>query len=157
MSVLPSGKITASENALLSLDLAQLELFRAQTGLGEEALKDHIKSIQTKAYQVVSYPCIKSFNFLRCLFLSCRYSSTQLSVVGLRCRANALIIGPCNSLKTGRTPFCLMLGVAVCFLLLLRQRILDFGHLVGCDLRKAVADGWPVENVIGFDIHTGKY
>ena len=68
MSVLPSGKITASENALLSLDLAQLELFKAQTGLGEEALKDHIKSIQTKAYQVVSYPCIKSFNFLRCLF-----------------------------------------------------------------------------------------
>ena len=68
MSILPSRKITVVENAPLSLDPVQLELFTAQTGLEEEALKDHIKSIQTKAYQVVPYPCIKNFNFIRCAF-----------------------------------------------------------------------------------------
>lgn len=26
---------------------------------------------------------------------------------------------------------------------------------VGNDLRKAVFDGWPVENAIGFDLHSG--
>jgi len=29
---------------------------------------------------------------------------------------------------------------------------LDVGCCVGCDLRKVVADGWPVENVVGFEL-----
>jgi len=30
--------------------------------------------------------------------------------------------------------------------------LLDVGCCFGCDLRKAVADGWPAENVIGFEL-----
>ncbi|KAF8337271.1 hypothetical protein F5887DRAFT_984699 [Amanita rubescens] len=30
--------------------------------------------------------------------------------------------------------------------------LLDVGCCFGCDLRKAVADGWPVENVMGFEL-----
>ncbi|KAF8736768.1 hypothetical protein AX14_014002 [Amanita brunnescens Koide BX004] len=118
MSILPSRKITVVENAPLSLDPVQLELFTAQTGLEEEALKDHIRSIQTKAYQVVPYPCIKNFNFIRLKISHSRayHWALQLS----KDRKDAIL--------------------------------LDVGCCFGCDLRKAVADGWPVENVVGFDV-----
>lgn len=49
-----------------------------------------------------------------------------------------------------------MLGVAVWFFSLAAAAISDSGHSVGVELRKAVADGWPVENVVGFDIIKGK-
>ena len=78
-------------------------------------------------------------------------------MIGFGYHVYALFNAPCNSLKKERTPFCLMLGVAVWFFSLAAAAISDSGHSVGVELRKAVADGWPVENVVGFDIVKGKY
>lgn len=42
----------------------ELEFFKQQTGIeNEAALKNHIISIQAKAYKVHPYPCIKRFAF----------------------------------------------------------------------------------------------
>ena len=42
----------------------ELEFFEQQTGIeNEAALKDHIISVQAKAYKIYPYPCIKHFGF----------------------------------------------------------------------------------------------
>ena len=61
-------KISVVENATPSLDPVQLAFFKAQIGLEEEELIAHITAIRTKAYEVVPYPCIKNFNFTKCVF-----------------------------------------------------------------------------------------
>ncbi|KJA22933.1 hypothetical protein HYPSUDRAFT_40431 [Hypholoma sublateritium FD-334 SS-4] len=96
------------------------EFFKKLTGIADDdALKAHVITIQTKAYELYSYPCILSFSF------------TQLKI--------AKIPGYRKALK------------------LLEQRespiLLDMGCCFGNDIRKAVVDGWPVENVIASDIN----
>ena len=56
-------------------------------------------------------------------------------------------------------PFSWILAVAVRALrsLVKRTIALSFCVVVGNDIRKAVADGFPVEGVIGSDLHPGAY
>lgn len=55
-------------NVPLSLEPDELEFFKAQTGLEENELKDHIADVQTKALQVYPYFCIKHFAFIKFVF-----------------------------------------------------------------------------------------
>ncbi len=55
-------------NAPLSLEPNELEFFKAQTGLEEKELKDHITDVQAKAYQFFPYFCVKHFTFTKYVF-----------------------------------------------------------------------------------------
>lgn len=64
----PAAEISFHKNAppewIEQLGPNELEFFKQQTGIENEAvLKDHIISIQAKAYKVYPYPCIKRFAF----------------------------------------------------------------------------------------------
>ncbi|CAA7265532.1 unnamed protein product [Cyclocybe aegerita] len=44
----------------------ELAFFKQQTGIqDDEELKSHVISVQTKAYQVCGYPCIRRFGFMK--------------------------------------------------------------------------------------------
>ncbi|KAK2467535.1 hypothetical protein APHAL10511_000390 [Amanita phalloides] len=113
------GTYTISEDEPLSLDPEELAFFKAQTKIEDDGeLKKHITDIQTTAYKVVPYPCIRTFGFTK--------------------------------LRLSRAPaYQRVLKLAV-------ERkdaiLLDVGCCFGSDIRKAVVDGWPVGNVVGFEL-----
>jgi len=49
-----------------------------------------------------------------------------------------------------------MLDVVVSFFKFQANFETTFFFLVGTDIRKAIADGCPAENIIGLDLHQGK-
>jgi len=54
------------DESLFTPDPAELAFFKSQTGIDDEqALKDHIISIQRKAYEIYNYGCIQDFSFTR--------------------------------------------------------------------------------------------
>ncbi|KAF9465289.1 hypothetical protein BDZ94DRAFT_1214767 [Collybia nuda] len=117
----PQSKPPLDER-LYSLAEDDLAFFKAQTGIEDEVtLKEHIISVQKKAYEVYGCPCIRGFEFTRSRISRIpAYSSVlQLS----RERKGAIL-----------------LEIACC---------------LGNDLRKAVTDGWPAQNIIGTDLRQG--
>ncbi|KAF7329567.1 hypothetical protein MKEN_00219600 [Mycena kentingensis (nom. inval.)] len=73
---LPPPTPRMSDSAVPSLDEAlwdanpllpeELELLASQTGIRDsEELKRHVVEIQKRAYEIHSYPCIRTFNFVR--------------------------------------------------------------------------------------------
>ncbi|GLB41661.1 hypothetical protein LshimejAT787_1002610 [Lyophyllum shimeji] len=103
-----------------ALEGKELAFFQEQTGIKDEAeLKQHIISVQTKAYEVFEYRCIRSFGF------------TRLKISRLPAYQEALKLAQ-------QRPGALFLDIGCCF---------------GNDVRKIVADGWPVENAIASDLH----
>ncbi|KXN88490.1 hypothetical protein AN958_07156 [Leucoagaricus sp. SymC.cos] len=106
--------------SLLNLNDEESQSLKSLTGIqDDEELKHHIIKVQTKAYQLYPYPCIRIFAF------------TSLKISRLASYQRAL------ELSRSR-PGAILLDIGCCF---------------GNILRKAVTDGWPVENVIGSDIH----
>jgi hypothetical protein len=108
--------------SVYSLQPDELAFFQHLTGIqDEQALKEHILSVQAKAYDLYGYPCIRRFVFLR--------------------------------LKIARLP-----GYPQALKLLQERKdpiLLDIGCCFGNDVRKAVVDGWPVQNVIASDLRQG--
>jgi len=97
----------------------ELSFFKAQTGITDDAeLKEHIVKVQTEAYAVYPYPCIRRFAFAR------------LKISRFPAYKELLRLGK-------ERPGALFLDIGCCF---------------GNDIRKAVADGYPVDQVIGSDL-----
>ncbi|KAF9439617.1 hypothetical protein P691DRAFT_769288 [Macrolepiota fuliginosa MF-IS2] len=54
------------DSALYDLDKGQQTFFKQITGIvGSEDLKQHIMSVQAKAYELFPYPCIWHFTFAK--------------------------------------------------------------------------------------------
>ncbi|KAF9061466.1 hypothetical protein BDP27DRAFT_1385368 [Rhodocollybia butyracea] len=54
------------EEQYYNLDVEEHEFFKRETGIeDEEKLKEHIIAVQTKAYSIYRYPCIRMFEFAR--------------------------------------------------------------------------------------------
>ncbi|RDX53383.1 hypothetical protein OH76DRAFT_1545423 [Lentinus brumalis] len=85
----------------------------------DEELRAHIVTVQTKAFSLYRYPCIRIFEFLR-----------RLKMARLPAYPDLL------KLRTERSDAIL----------------LDLGCCFGNDVRKAVLDGFPVQNVIASDL-----
>ncbi|KAI0788412.1 hypothetical protein C8Q74DRAFT_1367139 [Fomes fomentarius] len=95
---------------------------KVTTGIeDDEELKQHIIRVQTKAYAVQQYPCIRIFEFLR------------LKIARLPAYPTLLNLGK-------ERPNAILLDLGCCF---------------GNDVRKAVLDGVPVENIVASDIDPG--
>ncbi|KAH7928246.1 hypothetical protein BV22DRAFT_1005227 [Leucogyrophana mollusca] len=97
----------------------ELSFFKSQAGINDDdLLKEHILDVQSKAYLVAPYPCIRLFAF------------TELRISTQPAYQQALKLG--------------------------RERegaiLLDIGCCFGNDVRKAVADGFPVKNVLASDL-----
>ncbi|KAI0735566.1 hypothetical protein C8Q76DRAFT_765975 [Earliella scabrosa] len=111
------------DESLYALDGQALEFMKTQTGIEDaEELKKHIINVQTEAYAIHPYPCIRRFGFLQ-FKLSRLPVYRQLLSLGKE-RKGAIL--------------------------------LDIGCCFGNDIRKAVADGFPMEGAIGSDLH-GEY
>ncbi|KDR76358.1 hypothetical protein GALMADRAFT_479239 [Galerina marginata CBS 339.88] len=107
---------------LYSLDAEERDFFQQLTDIqDEETLREHIIAVQTKAYEIYGYPCIRRFAFLR------------LKIASLPAYKHALKL-----LQDRKDPI-----------------LLDIGCCFGNDARKAVVDGWPVQNVIASDLQQG--
>ncbi|KAF9065018.1 hypothetical protein BDP27DRAFT_1332572 [Rhodocollybia butyracea] len=96
--------------------------FKIETGISDDdELKKHIITVQTKAFSIFPYPCIRRFGFTE-LKLGRLPAYEQLLKLG-RDRENAIFI--------------------------------DLGCCFGNDVRKAVQDGYPVQNTIAVDLRRG--
>ncbi|KAE9390976.1 hypothetical protein BT96DRAFT_959659 [Gymnopus androsaceus JB14] len=102
-------------------NLESLNFFKSQTGIkDDEELKDHIMRIQSRAYELYQYPCIRVFDF------------TKLTMASLPAYNRVLKLG-----KERNGPI-----------------FLDIGCCFGTDVRKLIADGFPLENVISSDLRS---
>jgi len=118
----PKAWVLPLNEKYYTLDEEEEAFFKAQTRIDDaDELKRHIIAVQTKAFEIYPYPCIRIFEFAR--------------------------------LKMSRLP---AYGQ---FLKLGKERkgavFIDLGCCFGNDVRKAVHDGYPVENAIATDIQNG--
>ncbi|KAJ3574692.1 hypothetical protein NP233_g1603 [Leucocoprinus birnbaumii] len=122
------NKIPPLDEGLYDLKQEEVGFFKTLTGIqDDDELKRHIIDVQTKAYQVMCYACIRHFNFARGFSrLKIFRLPAYKEIFQLRDKYNDAIL-------------------------------LDVGCCFGNDLRKAVLDGWPAENVIGTDIETNTF
>ncbi|KAH9965111.1 hypothetical protein BGW80DRAFT_1178997 [Lactifluus volemus] len=103
-------------------DLSEEErgFLKGQTGIqDDDELKAHVLQLQTEAYKVHPYPCIRKFAFARPRISRLPFYQEFLKLGGDRKDAIFLDIGSC------------------------------FGN----NARKAIADGYPLENVVTSDLH----
>ncbi|KAF7974801.1 hypothetical protein HWV62_11301 [Athelia sp. TMB] len=134
-----SGGFTPELNHEFYYALApqEREFLRQQTGIhNDDELKAHLVAIQAKAYQVDKV--VVSFESVLMLLDYSGSSITEPTLIQ-------------SSLKIAGQPVyqeVLKLG---------KERkaaiLLDIGCCFGNDLRKAVADGFPITGVIGSDLH----
>ncbi|PPQ90998.1 hypothetical protein CVT25_013923 [Psilocybe cyanescens] len=124
-------KTPSLESSLYHLQHDERQFFQLLTGINDDnELRDHILAVQSKAYQIYGYACIL-YRF--------RHATLR-----------ALIL---SRLKIARLP-----GYLKALKLLEQHKhpiLLDIGCCFGNDTRKAVVDGWPVENVIASDLRQG--
>ncbi|KAH7872125.1 uncharacterized protein C8R40DRAFT_1053221 [Lentinula edodes] len=111
------------EERFYDLDAEQVEFFRNETGIqDEEELKHHIVAVQTKAYSIYRYPCIRLFQF------------AKLRIARLPAYPDLLRLGR-------ERKGAIFLDIPCCC------------QYVGNDTRKAVQDGYPIDNVVASDLH----
>ncbi|KAI0735567.1 hypothetical protein C8Q76DRAFT_286944 [Earliella scabrosa] len=112
--------IPLDENLYDVQDDQALAFMKSETGIEDVGeLKRHVINIQTEAYGVYPYPCIRRFRFIQ-IKLARLPGYQQLLSLGKE-RKGAIF--------------------------------LDIGCCFGNDIRKAVADGFPMEGAIGSDLH----
>ncbi|KAF8962730.1 hypothetical protein BDZ97DRAFT_2020498 [Flammula alnicola] len=117
------------DTSFYSLDADELAFFQHLTGIAdEEQLKAHIIGVQAKAYEIYGYNCIRRFAFVK------------LKIARLPGYKEALKL-----LHERKDPILLDIGCCCAYR---RTQI-------GNDARKAVVDGWPVQNVIASDLRKG--
>ncbi|KAF9241068.1 hypothetical protein BU15DRAFT_45267 [Melanogaster broomeanus] len=130
---------------LYSIDGESLAFFKSETGLqDDEELKNHILSVQARAYAVTPYPCIRSFNFTR-LKISKMPAYEQLLQLG-RERGGALLldIGCCfgnDARKAAADGFPAKQIVASD----LQRELWDLGHV----LFRSTPESFPATFVAG--------
>ncbi|KAJ3970848.1 hypothetical protein EV361DRAFT_914124 [Lentinula raphanica] len=108
------------EKHFYELDAEELQFFQEETKVQDEhKLREHIITVQAKAYSIYRYPCIRIFEF------------TRLKIARLPAYQEFLNLGK-------QRKGAIFLDLACCF---------------GNDTRKAIRDGYPVENVIASDLH----
>ncbi|KAF7312539.1 Methyltransferase ausD [Mycena indigotica] len=120
------------------IDDVELKFLREQTGISDPAkLKEHVLAVQTKAYEIYGYPCIRLFSFVR-----------------LRISRLPAYVKVLNLLRERPTALCLDLGCC-CAFRLNKTRMLASAHhvIVGTDVRKLATDGFPIEQLIASDLH----
>ncbi|KAK7694219.1 hypothetical protein QCA50_001399 [Cerrena zonata] len=112
-------ELSALDEEYYSLEQDEASFFKTYTGIEDDAeLKKHIMKVQTDAYSVFPYNCIRRFAFTK-LKIS-RFPAYQ------------------DLLRLGRErPGALFLDLGCCF---------------GNDVRKAVVDGFPVQQAIASDL-----
>ncbi|TFK75136.1 hypothetical protein BDN72DRAFT_559671 [Pluteus cervinus] len=107
------------DESLYALNDVEKAFFKELTSIqDDEELKQHVISVQEKAYAVYGYPCIRRFAF----------TSLKISHLPAYTAVQKLRI---------ERPGAILLDIGCCF---------------GNDTRKAVHDGWPVENAIASDL-----
>ncbi|KAL0573935.1 hypothetical protein V5O48_008004 [Marasmius crinis-equi] len=97
----------------------------------ETKIKERILEVARRAYEVFPYKCIEMFVFPR--------SKTAFFDSGARYGFKSPYKRALEVCSAGKGDL-----------------YLDVGCFFGVDLRKAVADGIPIENVIGIDLHKAK-
>ncbi|KAJ7845307.1 hypothetical protein B0H13DRAFT_2410081 [Mycena leptocephala] len=99
----------------------EIQFLSSQTGIYDaDELKKHVRLIQAKAYQIVAYPCIRTFNF------------TRLRMAGLPAYSRI------KMLLRGR-PDAILLDLGCCFGTDIRKVAADgfpLQNLVACDLHR---------------------
>jgi hypothetical protein len=141
-----------------NLQPQEVAFFKQQTGIDDdELLKQHIIQVQVKAYEVLIIFTYRSYTFS----FHCRFIAITVSVISTSPASRLL---PClviskhsASSKNATGLSCLTLVLAVSsppsgFSI---KRILSFLPSVGTDVRKAVFDGWPIQDIIASDIEKG--
>ncbi|KAE9411501.1 hypothetical protein BT96DRAFT_952531 [Gymnopus androsaceus JB14] len=112
-------QIFVPNTSLYELSPEEFAFFSSQTGItDEEELKNHIIAVATQAFDMIRYPCIGRFSFLK------------LDMSGLPTYPHLLDIG-----RELKNPI-----------------FLDIGCCFGVDVRKAIADGFPAQNIIASDL-----
>ncbi|EJD05462.1 uncharacterized protein FOMMEDRAFT_78949 [Fomitiporia mediterranea MF3/22] len=117
----------------------ELDFLKDQTKIeDEEELKQHVIAVQTEAWNVFHYKCIQSFGF------------TRLKISRLPAYPDLLELG-------NNRPDAIFLDFACCCMSDMCHCLspLLFSIPVGNDARKAIADGYPMENVIASDLQAG--
>lgn len=125
----------------LQLSPEDADFLLAQTGFQDVAsLKSHILKVQSKAAEVFPYPCIRRFDFIRNYISNLPCYETFICLAKERNDAIFLDIGCCCECRA------------------LYQYPGD-GTLRsgGTDIRKVVADGVLVKNVVGTDLRPGRF
>ncbi|KAI0699604.1 hypothetical protein C8T65DRAFT_580986 [Cerioporus squamosus] len=123
---LPWVSLEGSEK-FYKLDEQELDFFRTATGIHDEAaLKAHMIRVQQEAYAIHAFPCIRMFSF------------TRLKLARLPGYDRILALG-----KARRNP--IFLDVGCCCEVTIST--------VGNDVRKLVADGYPIESVMAIELH----
>ncbi|KAJ7892859.1 hypothetical protein B0H14DRAFT_959806 [Mycena olivaceomarginata] len=132
-------KLPLDENlwdALQIDDGPELEFLKSQTGIYDpDALKKHVMAVQAKAYEYFPYFCIISFSFARIRIHRLPAYPAVMSLVRERPDAIMLDLGSCCTHKLG-------------------LKLLDTytSNLVGTDVRKVAADGYPLQNLLASDL-----
>ncbi|KAI0358975.1 hypothetical protein OH77DRAFT_1518243 [Trametes cingulata] len=134
------GRALPLDERLYTIDDEAIEFMKAQTRIQDpDELKKHILAVQGEAYEVFPYVCIRGFYFLRW--------ATQYRDRDDGFDSNL------GSLKVARLPAYQQL------LALGRERqnaiLLDIGCCLGSDIRKVVADGYPVKYCVASDLYPG--
>ncbi|EJF60602.1 hypothetical protein BD309DRAFT_920319 [Dichomitus squalens] len=112
------------ERSKYSLSGEELHFFMAETGIDDpDKLKEHMFAVQREAFKVHAYPCISRFCFTKHVF-------RQLSLSKLPGYDKFLELG-----RSRKDPI-----------------YLDTGCFFGVDVRKAIADGYPMESVVATDL-----
>ncbi|KZP22750.1 hypothetical protein FIBSPDRAFT_738470 [Athelia psychrophila] len=128
-----SGKYTPELDHEFYYALAphEMEFLRQQTGISDDAkLKAHLVALQEKAYKASadSAICAPQIHPYACIR---RFAFTTLKIAGQPVYPDVLKLG-----KERKNAV-----------------LLDIGCCFGNDLRKVVADGFPITGVIGADLH----
>ncbi|KAH9910509.1 hypothetical protein B0H21DRAFT_782503 [Amylocystis lapponica] len=116
------------DDGAYNLNGEELAFFKSQTGIQDEAaLKDHVVQIQLDAYEIYPYTCIRRFAF------------TKPKISRLPAYAQGAIF----------------LDIGCCYV----SKVADINSLIlpsRNDIRKAVADGFPIENALGSDLQAAR-
>ncbi|KAI0321912.1 hypothetical protein OF83DRAFT_1050413 [Amylostereum chailletii] len=110
----------------LNLDDDERAFFKASTSIDDDdELDEHILDVQSKAYEIFPYPCIRIFGF------------TRIRISRLPAYADFLKLG-----RDRTNPIFIDLGCAC-------------ASSLGSDVRKAVLDGYPIQSCLATDLRGG--
>ncbi|KAI0757381.1 hypothetical protein C8Q80DRAFT_1090761 [Daedaleopsis nitida] len=133
---------SALDESLYNIEAGALEFMKSQTGIQDpDELKKHILAVQAEAYTIHPYPCIRRFSFVllklsrlpayqQLLALGRERKGAIFLDIGCCCESQIIIISEIAMATSQSSPI-----------------------LVGNDIRKAIADGFPLAGAICSDLH----
>ncbi|KAH7910777.1 hypothetical protein BJ138DRAFT_1064440 [Hygrophoropsis aurantiaca] len=141
---LPDNRPPIDQN-LYALDEESSTFFKSQTGISDDsALREHILSVQAKAYAFKPYPCIRAFGFTRLKISKLPAYQGVLTLGRERKDAILLDIGCCFGNDARKA---VVDGFPVRNVLTsdLRRELWDFGH----ELFKSTPETFPAHFIAG--------